>query len=102
MEMEPITLFNRESIYMYKGYLSTELVESLGSIGAEGFLDLLSNHVEDLSEVLSGSAHLTPRLVHQHNAVCVELLPIKINVLFHVLADIISSKQKIIKCKAVE
>ncbi len=61
---------------MYIGYLSTELVESLGSIGAEGFLDLLSNHVEDLSEVLPGGAHLTPRLVHQDNAVCVELLPI--------------------------
>jgi hypothetical protein len=76
MEVEPLTLFNRESIYMYKGYLSTELVESLGSIGAEGFLDLLSNHVEDLSEVLPGGAHLTPRLVHQDNAVRVELLPI--------------------------
>jgi hypothetical protein len=87
---------------MYTRYLSTELVESLGSIGAEGFLDLLSNHIEDLSEVLPGGAHLTPRLVHQDNAVCVELLPIKINVTSHGLADIISSEQKIKHCKAVE
>jgi hypothetical protein len=76
MEVGPLTLFNREPFYMSTGYLSTELVESLGSIGAEGFLDLLSNHVKDLSEVLPGGAHLTPRLVHQDNAVCVELLPI--------------------------
>ncbi len=78
MEAEPLKLLNRKLIIMYKGYLSTELVESLGPIGAEGFLDLLSNHVEDLSEVLSGGAHLTPRLVNQDNAVCVELLPINL------------------------
>jgi len=55
--------------------LRAELVKSLGPLGAKGFLDLLLHHVKDLLEVLPGGAHLTPRLVHQNDAVRVELLP---------------------------